>query len=157
MPCINIQYKVDKIGLEFHFLCSPGKSKRFADCAQGSEETHQAWKMSRSLSSSTSSPPGSITCWIIMLLFIMMIFVSFGFGCKGILLSLLCPRSSVFFFSQKCNIVRRNTSKHLYHHFTVAIDTNNIRIVFKVFFIGRQFPTFIQEWRKWRGIAYPDF
>jgi len=26
---------------------------------------------------------------------------------------------------------RRNTSKHLYHHFTVAIDTNNIRIVFK--------------------------
>jgi len=26
---------------------------------------------------------------------------------------------------------RRNSSKHLYHHFTVAIDTNNIRIVFK--------------------------
>lgn len=26
---------------------------------------------------------------------------------------------------------RRNTSKPLYHHFTVAIDTNNIRIVFK--------------------------
>ena len=36
-------------------------------------------------------------------------------------------------YSQKCKIVRRNTSKHLYHHFTVAIDTNNIRIVFKVF------------------------
>jgi len=27
---------------------------------------------------------------------------------------------------------RRNSSKPLYHHFTVAIDTNNIRIVFKV-------------------------
>jgi len=26
---------------------------------------------------------------------------------------------------------RRNTAKPLYHHFTVAIDTNNIRIVFK--------------------------
>jgi len=26
---------------------------------------------------------------------------------------------------------RRNTTKPLYHHFTVAIDTNNIRIVFK--------------------------
>ena len=57
--------------------------------------------MSRSLSSSTSSPQGSITCWIIMLLFIMMIFVSFGFGCKGILLSLLCPRSSVFLYTLK--------------------------------------------------------
>merc|ERR1711915_553254 len=26
---------------------------------------------------------------------------------------------------------RRNTEKALYHHFTVAVDTNNIRIVFK--------------------------
>ena len=25
----------------------------------------------------------------------------------------------------------RNTEKALYHHFTVAVDTNNIRIVFK--------------------------
>jgi len=31
---------------------------------------------------------------------------------------------------------RRNTSKHLYHHFTVAIDTNNIRIVFKISLSG---------------------
>jgi len=28
-------------------------------------------------------------------------------------------------------ILVRNTEKALYHHFTVAVDTNNIRIVFK--------------------------
>merc|ERR1712071_306803 len=33
----------------------------------------------------------------------------------------------VFYFLS----TRRNSAKPLYHHFTVAIDTNNIRIVFK--------------------------
>ena len=44
----------------------------------------------------------------------------------------LCELSVSFLCWLNFFCSRRNSSKHLYHHFTVAIDTNNIRIVFKV-------------------------
>jgi len=34
-------------------------------------------------------------------------------------------------FEMFLNVILRNNEKPLYHHFTVAVDTNNIRIVFK--------------------------